>query len=532
MKFLKATYIAGLLCSLLTTAIQLSAQDAADHKQQHHHYKLIDIGTFGGPNSGLPGYPPAPHVLNPHGVLVGLADTPTPDPNFPNCLTDCFASHAFEWRNGVLTDLGALPGVNVSFSQWISDDGLVVGASENGVIDPLTGFPEMDAVLWNDGQMINLGTLGGNASEAGAVNNRGQVVGAALNTIPDTFTTGFIVGFGNAYFLTTGFGAATQEHAFLWEDGVMKDLGTLGGTDSAAGYINERGQIAGESYTNSTINPLTGAPTLDPFLWVRCDRDRWDSHDCENDPDSSTARNGEMLDLGTLGGTYGYPYWLSNRGQVVGQSNLAGDLTFHPFLWHRGVMTDLGTLGGKTGAAFRVSERGAIVGYADLPNASPDCKGLACVHHAFLWKDGEMADLGTIAPDPCSRALSINSSGQIVGASIAVCGGGFTHAFLWENGGPAVDLNTLVPPGSELELTGAIDINDRGEIAGLGVLSNGDEHVFLLKPREEDDPDCWQPLPTSTGTLVEKSLVSSEYPAARRWGSESPAKTINRLQDQ
>jgi hypothetical protein len=80
-----------------------------------------------------------------------------------------------------------------------------------------------------------------------------------------------------------------------------------------------------------------------------------------------------------------------------------------------------------------------------------------------------------------------------VGASATVCGGALTHALLFENGGPAIDLNTLVPPGSALALTEAIYIHDRGEIAGVGVLANGDTHAFLLIPCDEEhanDEDC------------------------------------------
>jgi hypothetical protein len=100
-------------------------------------------------------------VLNSRGVVTGSADTSIPDPNAPNCLNPlaCFISHAFKWRKGSLTDLGALPGVNSSFGSWITANGLVAGISGNGEIDPLTGGPEERAVLWKDRQIIDLGTL-------------------------------------------------------------------------------------------------------------------------------------------------------------------------------------------------------------------------------------------------------------------------------------------------------------------------------------------------------------------------------------
>ena len=132
--------------------------------------------------------------------------------------------------------------------------------SENGLIDPLTGFPEIDAVVWKHGQIIDLGTLGGNASAANAVNNRGDVTGNALNTILDPFEA------ASALRIFFVFGA-TQMHAFLWQDGPIQDLGTLGGPDSVGEFVNERGQVAGVSYTSFTPNPGTGIPTQDPFLW-------------------------------------------------------------------------------------------------------------------------------------------------------------------------------------------------------------------------------------------------------------------------
>jgi uncharacterized membrane protein len=181
---------------------------------KHHHYKLIDIGTFGGPNSSVN---ENAEVISKHETVVGGADTSTPDPNFPSICLFCgsspnpFITHAFQWQDGAQTDLGALPGITSSFAQWTSKSGLSVGYSENGSIDPLLGIPEIRAVLWKDGQVVDLGTLGGGyESGAFAVNSKGQVAGVSLNLVPDSFDN---------------IGGVTQQRTFLWENGLMRDLG-------------------------------------------------------------------------------------------------------------------------------------------------------------------------------------------------------------------------------------------------------------------------------------------------------------------
>jgi probable HAF family extracellular repeat protein len=447
------------LFAALAIPIRLTAQDNQDHNYNHklHHYKLTDLGTFGGPSAYLCNDPSngggACRVLNNRGAVVGAADTSLSDPNYPNvCLTcplDPFISHAFQWQDGNLTDLGTLPGGNNSSAGSISPNGLVVGFSENGAIDPLFGVPEVNGVLWKHGQIIDLGTLeGGYESNAFAVNDRGQVAGAFLNTIPDPFSF-----FG------------LQLRAFLWRNGVMEDLGTLGtGTDAVAYFINERGQVAGTSNTNTVVNPVTGMATQDPFLW----------------------ENGKMTDLGTLGGNFGLPNAMNNRGQVVGQSNVAGDLTAHPVLWDKGVLTDLGTLGGNFGGAHWINDAGEIVGFASTAGEQ--------AIDGFLWKNGVMTDLGTLNGDSCSAPQGINSKRQVVGVSFdCIVGGG--RAWLWENG-QLIDLNTFVPPGSSLQqLVDAFNINDSGEIDGLGVppgVNPGDVftlgHVFVLIPCDDNHP--------------------------------------------
>lgn len=501
------------LCVALALPVRLAAQE---EKNEHHHYKLIDVGTFGGPSSLFS--VPDSRVINNRGTATGVADTSIPD---PNCFFDCLVDHAFVWKNGVKTALGELPGGLSSFAYWVNNRGLIVGQSQTRSIDPLTGAPEIHGVLWRNGQIIDLGTLGGNASNTISINDRGQVAGSATNATLDPFAStpqgaclvfptnnpcsGFTFAFNSLFSPST-----TETHAIVWQDGFMRDLGTLGGPDSASEVNNERGEVVGWSYTSFVANPSTGTPNVDPFLW--------------------SPEDGKMTDLGGLGGTFGSPFWLNNRGQVVGASNLPGDQTFHPFLWDRGKLNDLGTLGGYTGVAFMLNDAGEAVGYADLAPNPLGCSGLSCIHHGFLWKDGVMTDLGTLGNDTCSRALSINQDGQIVGV-ISPCGGEFTHATLWENGGPIVDLDSLVLNLSGLTVREADFINDRGEIAGRAVLPNGDVHAVLLIPCDEDHAGvegCDYDLVDAAAAQKSAALFGSAH-AATTQASLMPSEMKDRI---
>jgi probable HAF family extracellular repeat protein len=284
-------------------------------------------------------------------------------------------------------------------------------------------------------------------------------------------------------------------HAFLSQDGPLQDLGTLGGPDSAGMFVNERGQVAGVSYTSFTPNLNTGIPTEDPFLWD----------------------DGKMIDLGTLGGTKGWPYGLDKRGEVTGQSNLADEVHFHAFLWTLGVLKDLGTLGGDNSSARWINDAGEVVGRANL------YPGLIN-RHGFLWKNGAMTDLGILAGDTCSTAYAINSSEQVVGDS-GNCGS-FNHGFLWENGGPIVDLQTLVLPGSDITIVETNYINDAGEVSGFGTNSNGDQRGLLLIPCDDNHPGQCE-----DNSLVEAPTQQARSKATMKQDSESPADTANPLRN-
>jgi probable HAF family extracellular repeat protein len=443
--------VAG-LAACASTPVRGYAQEKSP---EHHHYILKDLGTLGGPTSlifGLTG------PMNNKGTVASCADTPAANPNFgngsPYITPDPFIAHAVYSEKGEFVDLGGLPGGSNSCTQWINSRAWIVGGSENGEFDPLTGYPQVRAVLWKHGKIHDLGTFGGNESVAYAINDAGDVVGFASNTIPDSLNVDMFA-FG-----------ATQTHAFLWKDGAIHDLGTLGGPDSIAFNVNERGQIAGDSFTSFIGNSVSAIPNAVPFLW----------------------ENGKMINLGGFGGTYGAENDLNNRGQVVGFSFITGDIGFHPFLWSEGKLFDLGTFGGTDGEAIWLNDAGDVVGYAEFPIPCPGCDSFGQeVFHAALWKHGEIIDIGPVEGDRCSAADGINSRGQVVGGS-GICFGA-VNAFLWEESGPAVDLNALVPVSSPLHLKEAISINDRGEITGNGVLPNGDIHTFLLIPCDSDHSD-------------------------------------------
>jgi probable HAF family extracellular repeat protein len=103
--------------------------------------------------------------------------------------------------------------------------------------------------------------------------------------------------------------------------------------------------------------------------------------------------------------------------------------------------------------------------------------------HAYLWRKGVMTDLGTLPGDVHSVGQAINCQGQVVGRTSDADFNGV--GYLWENGAMS-DLNTLIPADSPLYITDANGINDLGQIVGIGITSSGEEHACLLTPIADD----------------------------------------------
>jgi probable HAF family extracellular repeat protein len=350
-----------------------------------------------------------------------------------------------------VTDLGTLSGGNFSQPFFINRYGLVSGSSS-------LADGSQHATLWLDGLMGDIGApgLGGPNSIAFGDNERFQSAGEAETSTPDPNAEDFC-----------GFGTHLTCLPFLWQDGKMVQLPTLGGNNGAANAISNRGKVAGFA-ENSTPDPGCPAPQLlhfKPVVW----------------------ENGLIHKLPTAGGDPdGIAYNVNDNGEVVGASGtcttfnpnfLNSLLAVHALLWENGKATDLGNLGGATGqaggnAAYAINNRGEVVGSSDLAGDT--------TFHAFLWtrKTG-MEDLGTLSGDVASNSISINDGGSVVGFSLDA---NFNpRAFLWRKG-RMTDLNTLIVGDSPLYLLTGCSINSRGEITGLGLTSSGEIHTYLASP--------------------------------------------------
>ncbi|MHB8712883.1 MAG: DUF3466 family protein [Trichloromonadaceae bacterium] len=331
--------------------------------------------------------------------------------------------------------------------------------------NPLQGPPRYE--------MINLSELSpGKYSNASGVGPSGKVVGTFLTLV------------GGGYY---------EEHAYLYEDGALRDLGTLGGHYSSAHDINSSDQVVGYSLTGGTdeMGFINAA-----FLWDgNMMGDLGISHASASKINDAGQIVGEIsygtsimaflhdkgttTELGSLDGRGSWALSINNEGQIVGNSSaVIPDTQFRSnraFLYQHGALTDLGSLGVycysveghlecfENSSATDINDKGQIVGYSSLPDTFSA--------HAFRISDQGMEDLGTLGGMQ-SWAQAVNESGQIVGSSMNADDSGY-HAFLYDQG-KMYDLNDLnaEPSSGAGHIWGASDINDFGQIVGSSFLLN------------------------------------------------------------
>ncbi len=303
-------------------------------------------------------------------------------------------------------------------------------------------------------RIIDLGTLYADdtSSSANDANERGQVVGwsrdaTQISGILWTAKEGMIgigslggnqtsaIGINNrGQVVGVSHNDAGHDRAFLWTmAGGIRDLGTLGGNASSAWGINNSGQVVGRSRNNEGQERA--------FLW--------------------TEQIG-MVDLGTLGGGESWAFNAGEAGHIVGWSTTATGET-RAFRWtEQDGLVDMGSLGGGS-AAYDVNAGGEVVGESclsgDFNSGRLECTD-GTLAHAFLWTatDG-MLDLGTLGGD-WSWATGINNRGQVIGTSVNAAGQ--RRAFLWTAADGMIDLGALNDVGG----SAALRINERGQITG------------------------------------------------------------------
>jgi probable HAF family extracellular repeat protein len=241
--------------------------DAEGHAFLWKKGVMIDIGTLGGPNST------ARWPLNERGEVTGSAETPTPHPlgeDFCGFGTQLVCP-PFLWEKGVMTPLPTLGGTSGEARQ-INNRGQIVGNAETGTLDP-TCPPEVNPifsfkpVLWEKGEIQEFPTFPDSTlGQAHSINDRGQAVGltgvctgflhAVLwdhGTLTDLGNLGEFqllspIAINNRTQVAGVAFSPVTTTAFLWENGVATNLGTLPGDfSSRANWINSKGQVVGGS---------------------------------------------------------------------------------------------------------------------------------------------------------------------------------------------------------------------------------------------------------------------------------------------
>ena len=388
------------LYAICLVVVAFSASGARNATGQQVHYKIQDLGVVG----SNPSQPGQPFVISNSGWVSGGAGVGA-------------AEHAVLWHEGALFDIGApgLGGNSIAFGA--NEAGLGVGEAEDtsttlSTSEDFCGFQAMGYSLsptpcvpfvWRQGKMSPLKTLGGVNGVANQINAAGVIAGFAENTTVDPGCT------------------APQIYEFkpvVWFAGGGHELSTGGDPDGVAFSINDLGQVVGTSGSCAPFNPiwLFNLNPVHALLW----------------------ENGHATDLGNLGGTFNnMPHDINNLGQIVGGSDVAGDVTSHAFLWTAATkMQDLGTVN------------------------------------------------DAIDDDSYSVGLGINDKGQIVGVS-ASADFSIIRAFIRENG-TLVDLNSLVSGATTLDLMTACSINAKGEIIGIAYdPGTGEIHAYKATPTSD-----------------------------------------------
>jgi probable HAF family extracellular repeat protein len=344
----------------------------------------------------------------------------------------------------------------------------------SGVLNTASGAAH--AALYAPGYVIDLGTLGGmNSGILWPIkNNHGLAVGISETATTDPLGETFSCA---AFIPTNGHTCLP----FLWRNGALGALPLLGGNNGFATGVNNAGHAVGWVET-AVHDPSCVAPQVLQFLAVE-----WGPGG--GAPQVLPPFTGDSTSAATA---------INDAGEVVGISGscdvaVGAFSARHSVLWVGGHPIRLPTLGGAGwNTPMAINNSGAVVGFSDLPG---DVSGgvLTPNFQSFLWtRESGIVNLGLLPGDVLSQATGINDFGQIVGTNVTASGA--QHVYLWDKGA-LYDLNDLVQADAPLYLVASGDINDRGEITGVGcIVVDGAcgpvQHTFVaIRAPGGGDPD-------------------------------------------
>jgi probable HAF family extracellular repeat protein len=163
-----------------------------------------------------------------------------------------------------------------------------------------------------------------------------------------------------------------------------------------------------------------------------------------------------------------YAEAINDAGQIAGGADIERGGDSHAFIYENGTFFDLGTayFNGEASSAIGINRLGHVAVLSE--------------DDVFLWKDGQMIDLGAGTPFSRLYARSINDHDELVGDAVGAAGR--WQAVLFK-GGRVIVLESAVDALLDWQLTAAFAINNRGLIVGQG-FRTGDQrgHFFMLVP--------------------------------------------------
>ena len=240
-----------------------------------------------------------------------------------------------------------------------------------------------------------------------------------------------------------------------------------GGLQCGARDVNAKGQVVGYSedqhgFLRGVVWTKRGAAELPPL--PHADVSEATSINAKGaiggSSDGAVVWSGRGVEeIGLLpNGSYSIATAINKKGDVVGHAGVP-DGHFHAFIWSKGDLADLGTLEEDGDSiAVGINDGGEIAGYGVSPNGQR--------FSPVVWRHRQIADLVLLPEATDGFVHAINNQGKVAGAS--GINGSWRRAVVWDGGEP-LDLNTLLPPGSTLELLEVYDINNKGDVLVQGL---------------------------------------------------------------